>query len=57
MFLIEAFEITKITSRESICISEVIPFISTLRAYLSKDSQGFFGLATLKDKLKKEQTF
>lgn len=44
-------EITKLASAEDSIISEVIPLVSTLKAYLSQESQSFFGIGTLKDEL------
>ncbi|CAH0555468.1 unnamed protein product [Brassicogethes aeneus] len=45
-------EITKIVSHSNCCISEVIPLVSTLEAYLNSEGSNFAGFGTMKDELK-----
>ncbi|KAJ8913579.1 hypothetical protein NQ315_013984 [Exocentrus adspersus] len=43
-------EITKLISSQNSCISEVIPFVSTLKAYLTNTKENnFSGVGTMKD--------
>lgn len=51
--LLKPFEdITKITSSSDCFISEVIPFVSTITAYLNKENANFAGVGTMKEELK-----
>ncbi|XP_066585487.1 zinc finger BED domain-containing protein 4-like [Prorops nasuta] len=44
-------EITKIVSQRDSCISEIIPFICTLRKFLQTDSNIFSGVGSMKEDL------
>ncbi|XP_066588089.1 zinc finger BED domain-containing protein 4-like [Prorops nasuta] len=46
-------EITKIVSHRDSCISECIPFVFTLRRFLTVENKAFSGVGTIKDELLK----